>query len=56
LIIAYHIIQRKEPYQDLGGDYFDKRRPEATAKRLIQRLEKLGYQVMLQQQPINSIM
>jgi len=55
LIIAYHIIQRKEPYQDLGGDYFDKRRPEATAKRLIQRLEKMGYQVMLQQQPINSI-
>jgi transposase len=51
LIIVYHIIKRKEPYHDLGGDYFDKRRPEATAKRLVTRLEKLGYQVSLQQQP-----
>lgn len=49
LIIAYHIIQRKEPYHELGGDYFDKRRPEATAKRLVKRLERLGFQVSLQQ-------
>ncbi len=52
LVIGYHLIQRKEPYHDLGGDYFDKRRPEATAKRLVKRLEKLGYQVSLQQQPV----
>jgi transposase len=49
LIIAYHIIQRKEPYHELGGDYFDQRRPEATAKRLVKRLERLGFQVSLQQ-------
>jgi transposase len=49
LIIAYHIIQRKEPYHELGADYFDKRRPEATAKRLLKRLERLGFQVSLQQ-------
>jgi hypothetical protein len=30
------------------GDYFDKRRPEQTAKRLIGRLEQLGYKVTLQ--------
>ena len=29
-----------------------KRRPEATANRLVKRLEKLGYQVVLQQQPV----
>jgi len=51
LIIAYHIIQRKQPYHDLGGDYFDKRRPEATAKQLVKRLERLGFQVSLQQSP-----
>lgn len=50
LVICYHLIQRQEPYRELGGDYFDKRRPEATAKRLVKRLEKLGYQVLLQQQ------
>jgi transposase len=47
LVIAYHLIQRKEPYRDLGGDYFDKRRPESTTKRLVKRLEKLGNQVSL---------
>lgn len=48
LIIAYHIIQRKEPYHELGADSFDNRRPEATAKRLLKRLERLGFQVSLQ--------
>ena len=48
LVIAYHLIQRHEPYQDLGGDYFDKQKPEATAKRLVKHLERLGYQVSLQ--------
>lgn len=50
LVIAYHLIQRQEPYRELGGNYFDQRRPEATAKRLVKRLERLGYQVSLQSQ------
>lgn len=49
LVIAYHLIQRQEPYHELGADYFDKRRPEATAKRLIKRLENLGFEVQLRQ-------
>jgi transposase len=49
LIIAYHLILRQEPYKDLGGDYFDKQKPEATTKRLVKRLEKLGYQVSITQ-------
>lgn len=48
LVIAYYLIKRKEPYRELGSDYFDKRRPEATAKRLVRRLEQLGFQVSLQ--------
>jgi transposase len=48
VVIAYHLIQRKEPYRELGGDYFDKQRPEATATRLVKRLERLGYTVALQ--------
>ena len=50
LVIAYHLIQRQEPYRELGGNYFDELRPEATAKRLVKRLERLGYQVSLQSQ------
>jgi len=49
LVMAYHLIQRNEPYRELGGNYFDNRRPEATAKRLVKRLEQLGFSVALQQ-------
>ena len=34
LIIAYHMIERREPYHELGDDTFDKRRPEVTARPL----------------------
>jgi transposase len=53
VVIAYHLIQRQEPYRELGGDYFDKRRPQATAKHLVKRLEKLGFQVSLQPQALS---
>ena len=49
LVMAYHLIQRNEPYRELGGNYFDNRRPEATARRLVKRLEQLGFSVALQQ-------
>lgn len=45
LVIAYHVIERRQAYVELGSDYFDRRKPEATAKRLITRLEQLGYTV-----------
>ena len=51
LVIAYHLIQKREPYHDLGGNYFDKRDAETTKQRLVTRLEKLGYHVALQAQP-----
>ncbi len=51
LVIIFHLILRNEPYNELGGDYFDKQNPEATAKRLAKRIEQLGYQVVLQPQP-----
>ena len=52
LVIAYHLIQRQQPYRELGGNYFDQRRPETTAKRLVKRLERLGYQVSLHSQVV----
>jgi hypothetical protein len=48
LVIAYHLIQRHEDCRELGGDYFEKRRPQTTAKHLIKRLEGLGYTVTVQ--------
>jgi transposase len=48
LVMAYHMIQRREPYREAGADFFDHLQPEHAARRLVQRLEHLGYQVTLQ--------
>ena len=48
LVSAYCLLSRHEPYRELGGDYFDRLRPETTAKRLMRRLENLGYKITLQ--------
>jgi len=47
LVIAYHMIQRREPYQDLGSNYYDERQKVSTANRLTRRLEKLGYRITI---------
>ena len=47
LVIAYHLIKSKEPYHDLGSDYLDKHKSQATAKRLIHRLNEMGYNINL---------
>jgi Transposase IS116/IS110/IS902 family len=48
LVIAYHGLTRKEPYQDLGANDFDLRDRQAVQRRLAHRLEQLGYEVSLQ--------
>jgi transposase len=47
LVIAYYIIRDKSVYHELGGDHYDRKNPERTARRLTQRLERIGYQVTL---------
>lgn len=45
--IAFHLLERGEVYRDLGVNYFESQRPEATKHRWVKRLESLGYQVTL---------
>jgi transposase len=47
LIMAYHLLQRRESYHDLGSNYFDERERETIARQSIRRLERLGFQVTL---------
>lgn len=47
LLIIYHLLERGQDYQDLGADYFDRRDPQKTARRLMRRLTQLGYSVSL---------
>jgi transposase len=48
LIIVYHILRDHEPYHDLGAAYLDQRDRQAVERRLVRRLEALGYDVSLQ--------
>ena len=42
------MLQTGELYNDLGGDYFARRDPERTTKRLVAQLERLGHVVTLE--------
>jgi len=47
LVIVYHILTKHEPYHDLGVTYFDERDRQAVERRLVKRLQALGYDVSL---------
>lgn len=47
LTVIYHVLTRAEPYRDLGGDYFDRRKPEQQARYYARRLAELGFDVTL---------
>jgi transposase len=53
LVIIYHILTERKPYHELGGTYFDQRERAQVERRLVRRLERLGYSVSLQ--PADSI-
>jgi len=48
LVIAYYIMARGQTYDDLGGNYFDERDRRQVERRLVKRLEDLGYSVTLE--------
>jgi transposase len=48
LVIVYHLLNRGEAYTELGGNYFDERDRWQVERRLVRRLEALGYAVSLQ--------
>ncbi len=49
LVIIWHVLATRRPYDELGADFFTRRLdPEREARRLIAKLEALGHQVSLQ--------
>jgi transposase len=48
LTIAYHLLSRGTDYTDLGSHYFDQHDEQHVTRRLVNRLEALGYSVQLQ--------
>ena len=47
LTSIYYMLQRNEPYRDLGPHHFDKLSSRRLARRLAKRIEHLGYSVVL---------
>ncbi len=50
LVIISHVIARRQPYHELGEDYFQRLDPEVRAKRLVHQLTHLGFEVQLHAQ------
>ena len=48
LVIAYHMLKRKENYKELGADHFDRIDVNRIRRSLVRRLERLGHRVTLE--------
>jgi transposase len=48
LVIAYHLLKEGTNYQEHGHDHLDRRDERRMQARLVQRLEGLGYRVLLE--------
>ena len=45
LIVAWSMLRNRQDYQERGGGSEDQSRPERTARRLVSRLERIGFEV-----------
>ena len=52
LVSGYHMITKQTDYKDLGNTYFDERNREAVKRRMVKRLEQLGYEVELKPETV----
>jgi hypothetical protein len=52
LTSIWYMLSRREPYCDLGGDYYDKRKKESKVIYLSKQLAKLGYSVHIEPIPV----
>jgi transposase len=48
LTVIYHLLTRGVFFEDLGADFFDRRRPEQHARYHVRRLAELGYTITLE--------
>jgi hypothetical protein len=47
LVSAYHMLERDEPYRDLGPDWLEARHRDAHTRRLVAQLQCLDHVVVL---------
>jgi transposase len=49
---AWYMLTRRQPYQELGGDYYDQRQKESKVTYLTKQLTRLGFAVTLDPLPV----
>jgi transposase len=54
LNLAYCMIRDGSTYREQGADYFDRLHPERTKKRLLARLQQLGFDVELRPRSVSK--
>jgi transposase len=55
LTIIWRIIRDGCAYEERGGDYFDRRDPQRTARKLTRRLQHIGFEVEIKRRPIDPV-
>lgn len=53
-VVAYHVLKKRQPYQDLGPTYLDTLTGERMTKQALRRLESLGYEVSLTRKEVHA--
>lgn len=48
LVIIYHLLKDRVPYQELGAAYLDQRDRAQATRRAVKQLERLGHRVILE--------
>jgi transposase len=51
LTIIFHVLRDGSMYKELGASHYDQQNKKKTTRRLIERLQRLGYYVTLQPMP-----
>lgn len=55
LTVVFQLLSRKEEYVEFGSDYYDQKSKPRVVKRLVKRLERLGYRVNLEQPATDAV-
>lgn len=54
LVIAWNMLTKGVAYEELGVDHYDRTNPERARRRLLHRMESLGYQPILTPLPTGT--
>lgn len=47
VLIVFNILKKREPYRELGANFYDRKNVAKVTSRTVARLEQLGYHVVL---------